>query len=228
MWMSELSSRSGLPVPTIKYYLREELLHPGEAVGATRARYDDSHVRRLRLVRALTEVAGMRLEDVRRVLVAIDDPTLSLHEAIGSAHTRLAPSADGDFGDAEEWQRVEALLQRHRLGARRDTAPIATGAGRRPVIAGRDWASHRATRCWTPTPRQWTADLRAGGRPRSTRDRPRRSSRARRREHPAARAGAAHAATDRPGKRRRAAARADPGRRWRRRTVSAEPPTERP
>ena len=74
MWMSELSSRSGLPVPTIKYYLRERLLHAGEAVGATRARYDDSHVRRLRLVRALTEVAGMRLEDVRRVLVAIDDP----------------------------------------------------------------------------------------------------------------------------------------------------------
>ena len=65
MWMSELSSRSGLPVPTIKYYLRERLLQPGEAVGATRARYDDSHVRRLRLVRALTEVAGMRLDDVR-------------------------------------------------------------------------------------------------------------------------------------------------------------------
>ena len=112
MWMSELSSRSGLPVPTIKYYLREQLLHAGEAVGATRARYDDSHVRRLRLVRALTEVAGMRLEDVRRVLVAIDDPTLSFHEAIGSAHTRLPAPAGGDFG-AEEQQRVEDLLQRH-------------------------------------------------------------------------------------------------------------------
>ena len=60
MWMSELSSRSGLPVPTIKYYLREQLLHAGEAVGATRARYDDSHVRRLRLVRALTEAHGGR------------------------------------------------------------------------------------------------------------------------------------------------------------------------
>ena len=64
---------------------------PGEAVGATRARYDDSHVRRLRLVRALTEVAGMRLDDVRLVLDAIDDPEVSWHEAIGSAHTRLAP-----------------------------------------------------------------------------------------------------------------------------------------
>jgi DNA-binding transcriptional MerR regulator len=112
MWMSELSDRSGLPVPTIKYYLREGLLHPGEAVGATRARYDDTHVRRLRLVRALSEVAGMRLEDVRRVLAAIDDDTLSWHEAIGSAHSRLTPPA-ADVGSDAELPRVDALLARH-------------------------------------------------------------------------------------------------------------------
>ncbi len=111
MWMSELSERSGLPVPTIKYYLRERLLAPGEAVGATRARYDDAHVRRLRLVRALTEVAGMRLDDVRQVLLAIDDTTLSWHEAIGSAHTRLAPLVTDTDSDAE-LPRVEALLSR--------------------------------------------------------------------------------------------------------------------
>jgi DNA-binding transcriptional MerR regulator len=111
MWMSELSERSGLPVATIKYYLREQLLHPGEAVGATRARYDDSHVRRLRLVRALTDVARMRLDDVRRVLAAIDDPTLSRHEAIGSAHTRLAPLVSTEGSEAER-PRVDALLRR--------------------------------------------------------------------------------------------------------------------
>ena len=110
--MSELSERSGLPVPTIKYYLREELLHPGEAVGATRARYDGTHVRRLRLVRALIDVAGMRLDDVRRVLTAIDDPDLSRHEAIGSAHSRLAPLVEHS-GSAAERPRVQALLERH-------------------------------------------------------------------------------------------------------------------
>ncbi len=112
MWMSQLADRSGLPVPTIKYYLREGLLHPGEAVGATRASYDDTHVRRLRLVRALIDVAGMRLEDVRRVLAALDDPALSRHEAIGSAHTRLAPLV-AHAGSAAERPRVEALLDRH-------------------------------------------------------------------------------------------------------------------
>jgi DNA-binding transcriptional MerR regulator len=112
MWMSELAGRSALPVPTIKYYLREGLLHPGESVGATRARYDDSHVRRLRLVRALIDVAGMRLDDVRGVLDAIDDPTLSRHEAIGSAHTRLTPLVTQSGSDADR-SRVEALLDRH-------------------------------------------------------------------------------------------------------------------
>jgi DNA-binding transcriptional MerR regulator len=62
MWMAELAARSGLSVATIKFYLREGLLPPGEATGATRSRYDESHVRRLRLIRALTEVAGLRLE----------------------------------------------------------------------------------------------------------------------------------------------------------------------
>jgi DNA-binding transcriptional MerR regulator len=112
MWISELARRSDLPVPTIKYYLREGLLHPGEAVGATKAQYDEGHVRRLRLVRALTEVAGMRLDDVRRVLDAIDDESLSWHEAIGSAHTRLAPPVNASGTDVER-MRVDALLERH-------------------------------------------------------------------------------------------------------------------
>ncbi len=112
MWLSELAERSGLPVPTIKYYVRERLLHPGEAVGATRSRYDETHVRRLRLLRALTDVAGLRLDDARLVLDAVDDEDVSWHEALGSAHTRLAhPTADP--GGEPETERVDALLRRH-------------------------------------------------------------------------------------------------------------------
>ena len=54
MCMSELAAASGLPVATVKFYLREGLLPPGEATGATRARYDETHVKRLRLIRALS------------------------------------------------------------------------------------------------------------------------------------------------------------------------------
>jgi DNA-binding transcriptional MerR regulator len=111
MWMAELSARSGLSVATIKYYLREGLLHPGEATGATRTRYDESHVRRLRLVRALTDVAGLRLETVRQVLAGIDAAG-SWHEAVGSAHTRLATTDELAPATADSSARVDRFLDR--------------------------------------------------------------------------------------------------------------------
>lgn len=91
MWMAELAERSGVPVPTIKFYLREGLLPRGTAHGATRASYDLAHVRRLRLIRALVDTAGLGLDRVREVLEALDDETLSLHEAIAAAHELLSP-----------------------------------------------------------------------------------------------------------------------------------------
>jgi DNA-binding transcriptional MerR regulator len=111
MWMAELAARSGLSVPTIKFYLREGLLHPGEATGATRARYDETHLRRLRLVRALTDVAGLRLETVRQVLEDIQAAG-SWHEAVGSAHTRLSEAGEDPPPSAASRARVDALLAR--------------------------------------------------------------------------------------------------------------------
>ena len=63
-------------------------------------------------MRALTEVAGLRLEDVRRVLGAVDDPDVSLHEAIGSAHSRLPSRAAVDRSPTGD-DVVDALLERH-------------------------------------------------------------------------------------------------------------------
>lgn len=109
MWMAELSSRTGLSVPTIKFYLREGLLPAGEATGATRARYDDSHVRRLKLIRALTDVAHLRLDTVRVVLEGVENAD-SWHDAVGHAHTRLTPEAAGP--SSRSLERVDDLLAR--------------------------------------------------------------------------------------------------------------------
>ena len=92
MWMAELAERSGVAVPTIKFYLREGLLPRGEARGATRAAYDMGHVRRLRLIRALVDVAGFGLDRVREVLAVLDSDA-SLHEALAAAHRLLSPEA---------------------------------------------------------------------------------------------------------------------------------------
>jgi DNA-binding transcriptional MerR regulator len=83
-------------VATIKFYLREGLLPPGEATSATQAVYDERHVQRLRLVRALVEVAGLSLADVRHVVQRIDDPPSSWHELLGVAHwAAIRPSTQG-------------------------------------------------------------------------------------------------------------------------------------
>jgi DNA-binding transcriptional MerR regulator len=112
MWMSELAARSGLPVATVKFYLRAGLLHAGEATGVTRASYDDSHLRRLRLIRALTEVAGLRLDAVSAVLAAVDDDSVSFHAAMGSVHHRLTRPDGGTQPSPAAVAQVDALVER--------------------------------------------------------------------------------------------------------------------
>src|SRR4051794_30992013 len=56
MRISELSQVSGVPVATIKYYLHEGLLPAGIPTSATSASYDERHVDRLNLIRALVDV----------------------------------------------------------------------------------------------------------------------------------------------------------------------------
>ncbi|WP_084722854.1 MerR family transcriptional regulator [Streptomonospora alba] len=107
MRISELSRRSGVPVATIKYYLRENLLPKGEAVSATQSRYSEEHLKRLRLVRALVEVAEVPLGRIRSVLRAVDDPELDLHTLLGFAQYAFTQSPEAPSGDDPDWQRAE-------------------------------------------------------------------------------------------------------------------------
>ena len=65
MRISELSRESGVPVATIKFYLRERLLPDGVLTSATQAQYDETHVARLRLVRALIGPGGLSIAAAR-------------------------------------------------------------------------------------------------------------------------------------------------------------------
>ncbi|MFJ8472567.1 MerR family transcriptional regulator [Kitasatospora sp. NPDC094011] len=83
MRISELSRRSAVPTATIKYYLREGLLPPGRATAATQAEYDESHLRRLRLVRALIGVRGLSVNATREVLGAVAEHAGERHQVLG-------------------------------------------------------------------------------------------------------------------------------------------------
>ena len=69
MRISELSRTSDVPVATIKYYLRERLLPEGRRTSATQAQYDDSHLARLRLIRALLGPGGLSVARLGRYCV---------------------------------------------------------------------------------------------------------------------------------------------------------------
>ncbi len=90
---------------TIKFYLREGLLHAGRATSATQADYDDAHLERLRLVRTLREVGDMPLARIEAVLAAIDDERTPLSQLIGEAHHALGPGATGSRS-GPSWRRA--------------------------------------------------------------------------------------------------------------------------
>lgn len=72
MKLNQLAERSGVPVSSIKFYLREGLLLPGEKLNATTARYSRAHLDRLELIKALREIIGLSLDQIRRVVTAVD------------------------------------------------------------------------------------------------------------------------------------------------------------
>ncbi len=74
MRISELSRRSGVPTTTIKFYIRERLIPAGARSQRNQADYDDTHLQRLDLIRALREVAHLPLEVVRSVIEQLDKP----------------------------------------------------------------------------------------------------------------------------------------------------------
>ena len=106
MRISQLAADTAVPVATIKYYLREGLLHDGALTSATQASYDESHVRRLRLIRALVGGAGLSIADARELLGGVDSPPQSGHDLLGVAHHALA----GDVDETVDTAQVDALL----------------------------------------------------------------------------------------------------------------------
>jgi DNA-binding transcriptional MerR regulator len=110
MRISELSRITGIPVPTIKYYQREGLLPYGERTGHNQVRYDDGHLRRLRLVRALLDIGHLPIATARKVLGAVGEPGRDLFTALGEVHYAVTAVPDGASSASEP---VDELIGRH-------------------------------------------------------------------------------------------------------------------
>ena len=104
MQLKELSTRSGVSTASIKYYLREGLLAPGEAITATRARYGEKHLRRLELIQALRQIVGLGIEQIRAIVSLADGgaPRLEVLATVQRVVLRLDPHDAGSSHDAGE------------------------------------------------------------------------------------------------------------------------------
>ena len=104
MQLSELSERSGVTSASIKYYLREGLLPPGEAVHATRAEYSARHLERLELIQALRQIVGLNIGQIRGLVNMADDgaPRLDLLAAVQRVVLDLGNFATANEGEATE------------------------------------------------------------------------------------------------------------------------------
>lgn len=109
MRMSELSRITETPVPSVKYYLREGLLPPGRRTSPNQAQYDDEHVRRIRLIRALLGPGGLDVATAREVIAAIDSD-LPLPHVFGVAQRAASVRVDDQAVDAAALERVDTLL----------------------------------------------------------------------------------------------------------------------
>ncbi|MER7712274.1 MerR family transcriptional regulator [Streptomyces werraensis] len=133
MRISELSRRSGVSIPTIKYYLRDGLLPAGRPTAANQAEYDEDHVRRLRLIRSLIGVRGLSVSATRDVLAAVDEQQGDMHLLLGLVLGALP-------------------VERSGRPPRRDDAAEPAGAGAAAGDAAQDVAALTAEMGWKTSP----------------------------------------------------------------------------
>ena len=107
MRISELAEQTGVPVATIKFYLRAGLLPEGRRTAPRQADYDDGHAARLRLIRALLGPGGLSVAAAGKVLEQLDDPPESAHDLLGTAHHAVSAFPEVEGGHS----RADALLE---------------------------------------------------------------------------------------------------------------------
>jgi DNA-binding transcriptional MerR regulator len=109
MKIAELSRRAAVPIPTIKFYIREGMLPRGERTARNQAVYAEAHLERLALIATLQQV-GLSLAVIKQALQAMDatpgDDPRFMAIAVGA----LEPPRDGVV-DAATTAQAEALLR---------------------------------------------------------------------------------------------------------------------
>ena len=115
MKISELSQTCEIPVPTIKFYIREGLLPAGARTARNQADYGAAHVQRLALIRAMREAAGLSIEVIARVLHAADSAKEDfVIAAVNALERPLQVAVDASSENYAEAERLLLALSKRR------------------------------------------------------------------------------------------------------------------
>jgi DNA-binding transcriptional MerR regulator len=163
MRIGELSKATNVSVPTIKFYVREGLLPAGRpTASANQVEYDEAHLHRLILLRALIEVGGLSLATVRATVATlgapIDAPVATLQALLGgapapdSAGAQTSPADDlliargwGGAGASGSISTLSAaLLAFSRLGRPLSADALSAYADAADRVAKREAGAHPA------------------------------------------------------------------------------------
>lgn len=137
MRISELSQRSGVPIPSIKFYIREGLLPGGAHTAKNQADYGQAHLERLDLIRTLRDVAGFDLAAIARITRAMDAaPSMdavavaidAAKQPRGEAAVELSPEVTAARDE------IDALSARHGWTARKNPGSVDEAARALSVI----------------------------------------------------------------------------------------------
>ena len=86
--IGDLSRRTEVKVPTIRYYEQIGLLPPPARTEGKQRRYGAFEVRRLNFIRHAREL-GFKIEDIRQLLALSEEPQESCHQADSIARRHL-------------------------------------------------------------------------------------------------------------------------------------------
>lgn len=116
-----------MPLSAVKYYQREGLLPQGEKSAPNQTSYDQAHVQRVRLIRALLGTGGLSISATKDVIAALD--TTSLPEVFSVAqHAMSTPRTSEPEPSPESRQRIVHLAQSQGWAFTGDNAGIDAAA----------------------------------------------------------------------------------------------------
>lgn len=93
--VSQVAERTGVPIATIKYYIREGLLPRPRTEGRTVGRYDEPFIQRLEIIRELRNRRRLSILEIRVLMQQLgENPSLTEVELRLAAQERLDAAID--------------------------------------------------------------------------------------------------------------------------------------